>query len=538
MNMRHNPKSMKKQLTLALALLLGSATAATAPQVAWLKNLKVLGSISIAENGDLVYIGTDARAHRTDANGKEKWNFALGDVGRAQPIITPAGKVIIGAYDDYLIQLNAAGQVDWRVKLDGDIVASPALRADGSVLAASSSGTLWALSSTGQPLWSFKAGGGIYSSPTVAADGTIYFGAQDNQLYALTPAGGRKWAFRANSFIFSSPAVDAQGNVYFGSSDRNIYAVDANGQLRWRVPANLFVNASPIITSTGLIVVGSYDGNVYAIDKNGAVEWTYKTGAPVAAPAVELTNGDVLVGDLQGTLHAINASGRGQWTIKTGKRIDTTVAVSDAGTWYFSTNDGQLSAIQRQAPIATGEWSFYRSVPSGWGRTLTATEATNRRSRTQAAQAAARPTTPAPTPTTPAPRPTPGGTATTPAPRPTTPTPAVDPVAAATRAGRAALVRDGQVYLPLTDLVEALGARVRVTTSVTTTLEFAGRPVTLTVRSIDGRAYVPLAALTLLPDAAPAYDARARAYRLRVPGRTVSLPLDFARLLRPVYTPR
>ena len=57
-----------------------------AAQVTWTKDLKVIGSVSIAPNGDLIFIGSDAKLHRTDAGGAEKWNFALGDIGRAGDI--------------------------------------------------------------------------------------------------------------------------------------------------------------------------------------------------------------------------------------------------------------------------------------------------------------------------------------------------------------------------------------------------------------------------------------------------------------------
>ena len=61
-----------------LGLLPGaSGLAASAPQITWTKDLKVIGSVSIAPNGDLIFIGSDAKLHRTDAGGAEKWNFVL-----------------------------------------------------------------------------------------------------------------------------------------------------------------------------------------------------------------------------------------------------------------------------------------------------------------------------------------------------------------------------------------------------------------------------------------------------------------------------
>jgi outer membrane protein assembly factor BamB len=120
--------------------MLTSATVAGTqpPAVAWLKDLKTLGSVSIAPDGDLYFIGSDAKLHRLAPDGKERWNFALGDIGRAQPVVGPGGRVYLTDYDDYVYAISAAGKLDWKAKLDGDIIASPALRADGSLIAAGS----------------------------------------------------------------------------------------------------------------------------------------------------------------------------------------------------------------------------------------------------------------------------------------------------------------------------------------------------------------------------------------------------------------
>jgi len=100
------------------------------------------------------------------------------------------------------------------------------------------------------------------------------------------------------------------------------------------------------------------------------------------------------------------------------------------------------------------------------------------------------------------------------------------------------------VYLPLTELTAALQAQLLVRTNVSATLApYAGSaqslpPVTLTVRTLDGRAYVPLSGLTLLRGSRTRYTPATRTYDLNLGDRTVlSVPLDLAGLLKPQATP-
>lgn len=528
---------MRKILAFSLALVpasLSAVQAQSSPQVNWFKDLKVLSNVAVADNGDLVFVGSDTRVHRTDARGVERWNYATGDIGRAHPIVTPQGTVIAASYDDNVYALDASGKLLWKTKLDGDVYASPALRADGSVVVATAGGSVYALGPGGQVLWTYKVGAPVFSSPAVAADGTIYFGAQDNQLHALTPGGQQKWAFRAGSLVFSSPAIDRQGNIYFGSSDRRIYSVSPEGKRRWTRETGLFVNASPIVTSGDLVVVGSYDGKVYAINTTGEDEWVYDAGAPVAAAAAELADGSVVVPDLSGTVHAIGRAGQALWKIAAGKKIDTNVAVSDQGMLYFSTEGGGLSAVQKQPPLADGPWTTFRGVPSGWGHTLTVQEAQARSAARKAAANAvlagrpsAPPSRPAPTAQPPATKP--------PAPA-TPPAPTRTPEQYAQAAGQGARTLDGRVYLPLADVAGALGASIRLLTPRTATLALPGQAATtasvraVPVRYVNRLPFVPLAALTGLPGVKAAAHRAPTGVVLTLAGRTLTFPLNFPAL--------
>lgn len=366
---------VKHGLSVALlaSMWLGLASAASAPAPIWSKDVKALGNIAVADNGDISFIGSDAKLHRLDSAGKEKWAYTLGDIGRAQPLLTPQGTTLVAAYDDYLQALDQSGKKLWATKLDGDIFAAPALRPDGSVIVATSAGTIYALSNQGQILWQRAAGAAVFSSPVVGREGHIYFGTQGNSFMALSDKGEVLWSFKTGSTVFSSPALDAQGNLYFGSGDKKIYSLTPTGQLRWSYATGGFVNASPIVTTSGLVVVGSYDSKLYALTLDGQKAWDYTATGSIAAPAAELAGGTLLVGDLGGTLHAVNLAGQALWSLKAGEKIDTSVNVSPQGTVYVAAAS-KLSAFSALPPLADGPWSFYRQVAAGYGRPLNTQE--------------------------------------------------------------------------------------------------------------------------------------------------------------------
>ena len=516
---------------------------------------KVISAISVADNGDVVFIGSDAKLHRLDASGKELWAFPLGDIGRASPVLTPQGGAIAVAYDDSVYSIDALGKKLWSVRLEGgDIYASPALRPDGSLVVASSGGAVYALSAQGQTLWTYKHSSPIYSSPVVAPDGTVYLGTQGNAVIALSSGGKLLWTYGVGSTVFSSPALDNSGNLYFGSGDKKIYSRTAQGALRWTRATGSFVNASPIVTAAGLVVVGSYDGKVYALTQSGQDAWTYTASAPVAAPAAELTGGAVVVGDLGGTLHAIAPNGQAIWTLRTGEKIDTSVNVSPAGTLYFVTASGRLGSIEGQPPLADGAWSYFRGSAAGYGRLLSPAEsaaqvALKRPAALKAAPLLARQAA-ALVLVAQAPKPPVQPSAAQPAPVQSTTIPTVpkppapvalkpDPAMALAAARQVQAVR-GQLLLPLPELLGALGARPSVQTPRSVSFVLGGEVLTLPLRTLDvagkSGAWLALADLSRLnlggKPAVVRYAAAQKLYTLQLASQPVlTLPLDLPKLL-------
>ena len=550
------PRALRA-LLLSSSLALSSISLAqiqAAPTPDWTQNVRALGALSVADNGDVVFIGSDAKLRRLNSDGQEQWAFALGDVGRAQPILTPQGLTIAVAYDDTVYAIDAGGKKLWSVRLDGDLYASPALRQDGSIIVASSTGSVYAFSAAGAQLWQTRVGAPIYSSPAIAPDGSIYLGTQGNALVALDAAGQLKWSFRTGSTVFGSPALDTAGNIYFGSGDKSIYSLTPQGKLRWTRRTASFVNASPIVTSGNLVVVGSYDGNLYALTTAGQDAWVYPAGAPIAAPAAELM-GEIVVGDLSGTLHAVGPDGKALWRLQLGERIDTSVNVSLAGTLYLATASGKLRAFAGQPPLADGPWTVYRNVASGLGRALSTIEAASltalKRPAAQRAlagqQAAALDAQQPANQTQASTQQTNQSSATRPPlaqaqgikiptlPPKLPPTPAMIAQAAAAQARS----DHNQIVLPIS-VLGALGATITVQTPISVTIRLGRDLSTLPLRYLGSGTrrgiWLALADLEKIKVGGAAatgrYDASARQYVLDLGGKpALTLKLDFPALL-------
>lgn len=350
-------------------MLLAYASPVQAQSVAsWVAEIGALSGAASVEGGAVV-LGAERQVYRLGSDGAVQWKAALGDIGRAFPVVRPDGSLLAAAYDDRLHALSASGQPLWSARLDGDIFASPALLPDGSAAVATAGGSLYRVGANGEVLWRRSLGGPSYSSPAVSRDGRIYLGSQAGTVFAFDQGGQPLWTFQAGRSVFSSPALDAAGNVYFGSADRHIYSLTPQGQLRWKQPLSGFVNASPLVTARGQVVVGSFGGELNAYGLDGALAWSYPAGAAITAAATELWNGDLLVGDLSGVLHRVSAAGQGVSRQDLGERIDTPVTAADDGTWLVVA-DGQLRAYAGGWPQAAGPWSSFRGTPQGWGRAL------------------------------------------------------------------------------------------------------------------------------------------------------------------------
>ncbi|MFC6590990.1 PQQ-binding-like beta-propeller repeat protein [Deinococcus lacus] len=550
--------SNKTRLTWLYGLFAASLTltpAIAAPQPDWTKALPALSSVSLDESGDLAFIGNDAAIYRVAPDGTVRWQYKVGDIGRAQPVFAE-GRLYAASYDDSVYALDSGGQLLWSTRLDGDVFSSPALLPGGDLIVATAAGSIYRLDAqTGQVAWQYSASAPVYSSPAVGPGGSIFVGNQAGQLTSLSDSGTLRWTFQAGASIFSSPALDAE-NVYFGSSDRQVYSLTQAGELRWKQPTGLFVNASPVLTAAGQVVVGSYDGRLYAFDRAGTPLWQYVAGAPIAAAAAELADGTLLVGDLGGTLHAVSPEGQPVWILPTGKKIDTAAAVSDQGRVYVSSEGSQVTLLSGLPPLSSGDWPAFRQVPSGLGRTPSAAEAQARLAARAPAQQAARPTPqPEPAPAlasaaeaqgTPGPAAAPSLPAetadvpvlsvldipVTPLPSAATsaatPAAAPEPLSPAAQQLAAGLYRAGEeLWLPLDALTEAYGLKIWLLSPRSVTVQLPAGPQKLAgfgIRKLEGVTYVPLSELEAFSGAQ--VERTAESLSLSLGGTALKLPLE------------
>lgn len=441
-------------------LAVGTASAQLASPPRWTADVGALsGAASVG--GGAVLLGAERQVYRLGADGTILWKVALGDIGRAFPVVRPDGSLLVAAYDDRVYALSTEGKVLWSVKLDGDVFASPALLPDGSAAVATAGGSLYRLSAEGKVLWQKRLGSPIFSSPAVSRGGRIYLGSQGGKVAAFDLDGQVLWQFQAGRSVFSSPALDAAGNLYFGSADRHLYSLTPAGQLRWKQPLAGFVNASPIVTAGGLVVVGSYGGDLNAYTLDGAPAWSYAAGASLAAAATELWNGDLLVGDLDGVLHRVSRSGASLSRSDLGERIDMPVTATDDGTWLVVVG-GQLQAYAGGWPQAAGPWSSFRVTPQAVGHSLSESEQAAALLTRQAVAAPLELALAQASPTQPQTQPEP-----TPSSEPTPPTSPAAPVAEALAAPTSHLPRliGGRVHLPLTELAVAYGLQLNLPAS-------------------------------------------------------------------------
>ncbi len=552
------------------------------PTLLWNKDFKVIGNLGLAGE-DLLFIGKDSKLRRVGPDGLERWNFALGDLGRAGPVVAPSGRIYAVAYDDTLYALSGGGKLIWKTRLDADLFASPALLEDEGVITASAKGKVTAWGSDGKQRWAFQAGSGVFSSPVVSSAGDIYFGCQDGKLYALDSSGKLKWSFQAGSTLFSSAALDLDGTIYIGSSDKKLYALSSAGELKWSYATGGFINASPIITAEGLIVVGSFDKSLYAFDRTGQLAWKTDLGSSLAAPAVQLENGDIVLGSYAGKLFALSPLGKVNWQLEGFAKLDTSVTISAAGNLYVGAVDGIIKAFKGEPPIGQGVWSYFRNLPSGGGRSLTALELSRLKPRLDAstgkvkdlpvvvpvivAVAPTTPTTPitaitpppsSPTmPTTPVVPVVPSSSPTTPPltppTKPVTPpsSPVIPPLSTVPTKiapvsfaglGEKAQVRDGTLYLPLEPLYKTLGYVQKEALNGRLRLELAGNKndsgwVRAYLEVGGGKMYASLGDFLELPGVNGLWNPKTQTLSLKKGERMISVRLELLKLRGGVSLP-
>lgn len=234
----------------------------------------------------VAYAGNEnGRVYAFDANGAQKWFYAVPDSGQGistTPLIS-GSDIYFGGEDRLLHKLtdNGAGYTHvWATPLKNEIIASPVMDAAGNIVAVDDSGYVHYINPAGAIQWSYRTGDtiGITSSPAIGTDGTIYLGTESGRLLAIKD-NALSWAYETSprAGISSSPIIATNGNIYFSADDGKIYQIDANTHLPvpgWPAQASLTpLTSTPALTADGYIYVVDDDELLIAMGPDGIVRW-------------------------------------------------------------------------------------------------------------------------------------------------------------------------------------------------------------------------------------------------------------------------
>ncbi|WP_179957701.1 Ig-like domain-containing protein [Exilibacterium tricleocarpae] len=281
----------------------------------------------IAEDGSIYVVESGGTVYAVNADGSEKWSYAIGAPVSGSPAIGADGTVYVGTDNggaSVLLALNPAdGLPKWSAPfaLAAETRSSVNIGADGTVYARDFAGNLFAINpADGTQRWQITLGGGSGSTPVIAADGTLYFGSfSPPRLYAVGPDGSPKWDTAMGNpslaGIGATPSVGADGTVYVGvweaGLNGSVYAIDpVGGTVVWRRQLDSFVqSAATAVGADGRVYVVSARGVFYALDPdNGAVDWSFDIGAATneesPSPLAIGTDGSIYVYTCDGVLRA------------------------------------------------------------------------------------------------------------------------------------------------------------------------------------------------------------------------------------------
>ncbi len=228
--------------------------------------------------GDLRTEGAqDSGLYAIHPNGSFFWRkttadpqFGPGETAvESSPAVGVDGTIYFGSFNRRVYAVDANGRERWSFAVDAPIWGSPAIGPDGTVYIGTIGGRLYALSRDGVGQWEYLTGGAIFGGPAIGADGTIYVGSLDSNLHALNPDKSVRWVTSVGQPILSTPAVRADGSIIFGADDRRVHAFTPAGTEQWSLLTSHFVRASPAVAD-GSIYVAALDGLIYAVNSPAA----------------------------------------------------------------------------------------------------------------------------------------------------------------------------------------------------------------------------------------------------------------------------
>jgi outer membrane protein assembly factor BamB len=173
-----------------------------------------------------------------NADGTEKWHFALQNAGGESAAIGKDGTLYVTGYGLYAVSPD--GTNFWTAQIPA--CCSPVIAKDGTIYVPDPDNlSLWSVSPTGKTNWNVAPSGPFYppppTTPAIADNGLIYY-CNSNAVFAFTPQGNTQWVFAVPYDgstgqippVFSSPAVGPDGTVY-ACFQNTLYAIAGTNKL-------------------------------------------------------------------------------------------------------------------------------------------------------------------------------------------------------------------------------------------------------------------------------------------------------------------
>ncbi len=295
-------------------------------------------------------------------NGAVKWQVELdteitGGVGAGQ------GIVVVGNSRGVIIVLDAEnGNELWRKQLSSVMLSAPLIQ-DQFLVVRIGDGRLYGLDiNDGGQLWVYDRGVPVLtlrgnSSPIIGGRELVFTGFDSGKVAAVGVKHGRL-LWEANAAVPRGRSdlerlVDIDANLiligqalYAVTYQGQIVAIDAlEGEILWAKEMSSYAGMA---SDDRHIYVTDADSNIWAVDRvTGDFLWKQDKLAHRKLTAPEVVDNYVVVGDFEGYIHVLSTQ---DGELIGREKVDGdgfhVQPLADAGTLYFYSNGGDLSALR------------------------------------------------------------------------------------------------------------------------------------------------------------------------------------------------
>lgn len=271
--------------------------------------------------GTVVVPSTDGTIYALKAaTGKELWRYQTG-----RPIVAcpraAGGLVYLGSSEGKFRALDlASGKLRWQFDGVGGFVETKPLLYKGKVIFGAWDQYLYALDAgTGKLAWKWRADrSGVLFSPAacwpIAAKGKVFIVAPDRRMTALSAQTG-KALWRTGRYMVreSIGLSEDQSRFYVRTMNDFFYAFStaaARPKEVWQLNAHFGydINSAMLVEKDGVVFYGTKNGLLFALNgRSGAIQWQHKLGVGVMNTVVPLSATQVLATDFDGKVALVEA---------------------------------------------------------------------------------------------------------------------------------------------------------------------------------------------------------------------------------------